>query len=102
MLYGMTQNGGSTNGGTLFRLVGDGSGFAVLHSFTGGALNGRYPLGSPTLSGSKLYGMTYEAGSGNGGTIFSVNASNGQGTVFSMNIRGRRLQLAPQLHWWQQ
>src|SRR5947209_7436067 len=60
-LYGMTAGGGSNNGGTVFSMNIDGSGFALLHSFSGGAY-----YGSLTLSGSVLYGMTST-------TIFAIN-----------------------------
>ena len=39
----------------------DGSGFAVLHGFAGGADDGKKPYGSLILSGSTLYGMTGQA-----------------------------------------
>jgi uncharacterized repeat protein (TIGR03803 family) len=77
-LYGMTQEGGATataknpGDGTIFQLNTDGTGFEVLHSFSGGKTDGADPEGSLTLSGSTLYGMT-EAGGGGGGTIFQIN-----------------------------
>ena len=75
-IYGMTRFGGSGAKGTIFSLNTDGSGFSLLHSFTGSANDGAGPQGSLTLVGSKLYGMT------NGG------GENGEGTVFCMNTDG--------------
>ncbi len=71
-LYGMAQFGGSDDDGSVFKVNTNGSGFAVLHSFTG-ASDGEMPWGSVTLSGSTLYGMTYGGGSSADGTIFKVN-----------------------------
>ena len=45
----------------------------ILHSFTGGASDGRIPQGSLTLSGATLYGMTSNGGSSDKGTLFSMN-----------------------------
>ena len=71
-LYGMSFRGGSNNLGTIFSIGTDGSGFQLLHSFTGGAGDGADPYGSLTLSGSTLYGMSYLGGSNNTGTLFSI------------------------------
>ena len=57
ILYGMTYQGGISNMGTIFKINTDGSGYQKLLDFSGTA-NGRSPLGSLTLSGSVLYGMT--------------------------------------------
>jgi uncharacterized repeat protein (TIGR03803 family) len=40
-LYGMTPNGGAPDLGTVFKIHTDGTGFALLHVFTGGAGDGR-------------------------------------------------------------
>lgn len=80
-LYGMTSSGGSAGLGTIFSVNTDGSGFGLVHSFTGGDSDGRSPNGSLTLSGSTLYGMTYKGGSSNTGTVFSVNTD---GSGFSL------------------
>ena len=71
--YGMTEAGGGNNTGALFSMNTDGSGFGLLHSFTGGASDGRFPRGSLTLSGSKLYGMAASGGRSDTGAIFSMN-----------------------------
>ena len=73
ILYGMTAGGGSSNNpGVLFRMNADGSGYTLLHNFTGGATDGSNPSGSLTLSGSMLYGMTANGGISEGGTLFSI------------------------------
>ena len=71
-LYGMTEFGGSANKGTLFKTSADGTGFSLVHTFLGGTNDGAFPLGSLTLSGSTLFGMTVVGGTGQG-TIFKIN-----------------------------
>jgi uncharacterized repeat protein (TIGR03803 family) len=70
-LYGMTVVGGSGGKGTVFMINTDGTGFKVLHSFSG--IDGATPFGSLTLSGSTLYGITTEGGSSDKGTVFKIN-----------------------------
>jgi uncharacterized repeat protein (TIGR03803 family) len=72
-LYGTTSSGGTGNLGTIFALKTDGTGFQVLHSFTGGASDGSTPYASLILDGSgNLYGTTQSGGASGGGTVFSV------------------------------
>ena len=70
-LYGMTYKGGSNGVGAIFALKTDGKGFTNLYSFKGND-DGAYPYGGLVHSGTTLYGMTYEGGSNNEGTIFSI------------------------------
>jgi uncharacterized repeat protein (TIGR03803 family) len=77
----MTRFGGSSNGGTIFQIGTDGTGFGLLHSFAGGASDGAIPTGSLIQSGSTLYGMTPNGGSNNDGTIFKIGDD---GTGFSL------------------
>jgi uncharacterized repeat protein (TIGR03803 family) len=74
LLYGMTSAGGSGSSGfgTIFSISSSGTGFQSLFTFNG--TNGSQPLGSLTLSGSMLYGMTEGGGIG-WGNIFSINTS---------------------------
>lgn len=85
VLYGMTLNGGATNSGTLFKVNTDGTGFQLLHSFTGLSFedivlndaantnDGLNPYGTPLLIGSTLYGMTIMGGTNGLGTVFKIN-----------------------------
>jgi uncharacterized repeat protein (TIGR03803 family) len=94
-LYGTTLYGGPNNN---FDLGADGNIFSI--PTTGGAVStlfnfynvfndiadapfGRSPTGSLTLSadGSTLYGMAYEGGYYNAGTLFSVPLAGGDPTV---------------------
>jgi uncharacterized repeat protein (TIGR03803 family) len=51
-LYGMTEDGGANNRGTIFQIGDDGTGFGLLHSFAGG--DGALPRGSLIQAGSTL------------------------------------------------
>lgn len=71
LLYGSTVYGGSNNAGTVFKLGGDGSGFTVVHSFSGGGTDGANPFaGLIQGSDGALYGTTRSGM--NGGVIFKV------------------------------
>ncbi len=63
-LYGTTYTGGSAGDGTVFSVNTDGSGYNVLHSFTGGPDDGINPEAGLTQVGSALYGTTYSGGIG--------------------------------------
>jgi uncharacterized repeat protein (TIGR03803 family) len=84
-LYGTSELGGSSSAGTVFRMAPDGSGFAVLHSFTGGAEDGQFPVAS-LIQGpdGTLYGTTQIGGvgpcavGGGCGTVFQI-APDGSG-----------------------
>jgi uncharacterized repeat protein (TIGR03803 family) len=76
-LYGTASSGGTWGSGTMFTINTNGSGFAVLHTFTatiGSGINtdGAAPRASLILSGSTLYGTASGGGSSGGGTIFSL------------------------------
>lgn len=73
MLFGMTNLGGVYNGGVIFKMNVDGTGFQVVHSFAGGVNDGTYPSGSLFLSGLTLYGMTSAGGSNDLGVIFAMD-----------------------------
>ena len=72
-LYGMTEQGGSNNLGTVFKVNSDGTNFQVLHSFIGGANDGQNPWGSLIQSGSTLYGMAASSDTSYGGIVFQIN-----------------------------
>jgi uncharacterized repeat protein (TIGR03803 family) len=86
VLYGVTQSGGLSTNGVLFRINNNGSGYAVLRQFNGythflnpsGSKNdGAMPAGTPVVSGSTLYGMTVQGGSNGFGTIYRINTDGG-------------------------
>jgi uncharacterized repeat protein (TIGR03803 family) len=80
-LYGTTLQGGVgggiSDGGVVFALGTDGTGFTNLHIFPGlfsaPPSDGFLPLGGVILLGDTVYGTTGDGGSFGGGTVFSVN-----------------------------
>jgi uncharacterized repeat protein (TIGR03803 family) len=81
MLYGTANAGGANNGnGTVFAVSTNGTGFNVVHTFTGGS-DGRFPVGGLIISGSTLYGTASANGSGGDGTVFAVDTSGSPFTV---------------------
>ena len=83
VLYGLTLDGGTagTNGGTVFKINANGTGYGLLYSFGAATNDGLGPLGSPVLSGNTLYGITSSGGTSNFGTIFKVNTD---GSAYSV------------------
>ncbi len=79
-LYGTTVSGGTFGRGTVFRLKPDGTGYAILHSFTGTDGNSPY---ATLLQGNygALYGTTSSGGS-------YVNCTHGCGTIFRIQPDG--------------
>jgi uncharacterized repeat protein (TIGR03803 family) len=77
-LYGTTQAGGSNDLGAVFKLNPDGTGYAILHHFSGGTVDGRLPLGG-LVQGSDglLYGTTYYGGTNDLGTVFKLGTNGG-------------------------
>ena len=94
-LYGTTFGGGASSLGTVFRMKTDGTGFALLRSFAGGAADGSRPEAPVALdSGGTLYGTTYYGGSADGGTVYRVKTD---GTGFQL-LRSFTGGLADGLH----
>jgi uncharacterized repeat protein (TIGR03803 family) len=88
VLYGMTLGGGAGNNGTIFKINPDGSGYALLHGFGGGAGDGKSPFGSLCVSGGALYGMTQLGGAGNLGTVFKMNPDGSGFTLLHSFVGG--------------
>ncbi|MFC1889128.1 choice-of-anchor tandem repeat GloVer-containing protein [Thermodesulfobacteriota bacterium] len=71
-LYGMAHGGGEGSGGVIFAVGIDGSGYTLLHEFSGGNDDGKEPFGRLLLFESTLYGMTKLGGDSDWGTIFQI------------------------------
>jgi uncharacterized repeat protein (TIGR03803 family) len=88
-LYGTTIYGGSSacllGCGTVFKVNTDGSGYAVLRSFTGS--DGAGPWAGLVLAGSTFYGTTFGGGSSNCGVVFKVN-TDGSGYAVLKSFTG--------------
>jgi len=72
-LYGTTLFGGAAGDGAVFSTNIDGSGFQILHSFTGAPTDGNQAMAGLTLVGTTLFGTTLYGGSSDYGTVYSIN-----------------------------
>ena len=80
-LFGATYSGGISNFGTIFKISTNGSGFQVLHHFTGGT-DGKNPRADPIVaSDGAIYGVTYFSDSATRGTIYKINPDGSGYTV---------------------
>ena len=81
-VYGTTQAGGSNDLGTVFKLNPNGTGYAILHHFSGRSVDGRLPLGG-LVQGSDglLYGTTSYGGTNDLGTVFKLGTNGGSYAV---------------------
>jgi uncharacterized repeat protein (TIGR03803 family) len=70
-LFGTAAGGGTFGCGTVFKINADGTGFMTLHSFAGFEGEGVGPSGL-VASGDTLYGTTFEGGTSDRGTLFSL------------------------------
>lgn len=87
MLFGMTDNGGPSDLGTIFRIGPGGRGFKILHAFKGGQKDGAIPSRSLAVKDSALYGMTREGGKSDHGTIFKISTA-GKGFALLHSFKG--------------
>ena len=81
VLYGTTMAGGSSGYGTVFKVNTNGTGFTVLKNFSPNSSDGYHPEAGMALSGSTLYGTTYDGGSSRHGTVFKINIDGTDYTV---------------------
>lgn len=89
ILVGMTAFGGRFGLGTIYRILPNGAGFVLLHSFN--SPSGSMPHGFVIQSGSFLYGMTGSGGFTPPESNFPSKAawapfSQGNGVVFRLNM----------------
>ena len=95
-LYGTLEAGGGKGEGLVFKLKPDGTGFEVLHHFSGcllGGADGSQPQGLLEGSDGALYGTT-RSGGVTGGLLaqYGMDAT-GNGTVFKVNRDGTGYQV---------
>jgi uncharacterized repeat protein (TIGR03803 family) len=93
VFYGTTRDGGSHNGGIIFRINPDGSGYTILHHFAGGTNDGDGPQGTLIVAGPTIYGTTFNGGTSNFGTVFSMDISGSNFTVSTRSRQGRAMAL---------
>jgi uncharacterized repeat protein (TIGR03803 family) len=79
-IFGTTESGGSggSGTGTVFSMNLNGSGYKVLHAFTGP--DGTFPNGV-VLAGDTLYGTAFDGGANGRGAVFSVQTNGNNFTV---------------------
>jgi uncharacterized repeat protein (TIGR03803 family) len=78
----MTNEGGDSDAGVVFKVDTDGTDFTLLHEFAGFPTDGGDPYGSLTLDGTTLYGMTrYGGETFDAGVVFKVDTD---GTDFTL------------------
>ena len=84
-LYGTTNNGGTHNLGTIFKLTPIGGGQfteTLLHSFSGA--DGSHPLARLVLDTSgNLYGTTFAGGAHGRGVVFKLQPSGVESAIYS-------------------
>lgn len=85
-LYGMTQQGGTNNLGTIFKIKTDGSDYVRLLNFAG-ISNGSYPNGNLFYDGTFLYGTTPAGGSFDSGILFKIKP-NGNNFIKILTFNG--------------
>jgi uncharacterized repeat protein (TIGR03803 family) len=94
-LYGTTDYGGDSVGGTVFELMPTGGGWTemIVHSFNGSP-DGLFPMGGVTLNAAgNLYGTTYRGGTYDFGTVYELVPKEGGGwtetIVHTFNDNGK-------------
>jgi uncharacterized repeat protein (TIGR03803 family) len=84
--YGMTFQGGTNGGGTIFKISSTGA-FSVLKHLNA-TTDGRSPQGKLLIgSDGNLYGMTYSGGSNNAGTIFKITPTGTYTVLRHLDLR---------------
>lgn len=84
--YGTTYEGGTSNLGTAFKILPDGTGYVKLIDFSGTS-NGSKPISDLYLENDTLYGMTSLGGINDKGVIFKI-ATNGVGFDKMLDFNG--------------
>lgn len=90
ILYGTTTAGGSSDMGTVFRIArqrGGGWLRTIVHSFSGGASDGKYPFGGVVFGpDGALYGTTQAGGRqfGDRGTVYRLALGQGGASEFDV------------------
>jgi uncharacterized repeat protein (TIGR03803 family) len=88
MLFGVSSNGAASAGGAVFRIATNGTGYTILHSFTGASGDGMYPVANLVCdTNNTLYGVTLLGGASGFGTIFKINGD-GSGYTVLTNLTG--------------
>jgi uncharacterized repeat protein (TIGR03803 family) len=84
-LYGTTNGGGVSNLGTVFKIKPNGTGYHVMHRFSGGA-DGALPDGNLIVYMGVLYGTTSQGGAANAGTVFKITTGGVENVVYDFGV----------------
>lgn len=83
-LYGVTEEGGSANGGILYKFSKTTGTLTILHSFMGGTTDGCNVLGTPFIDkNGNFYGTTSSCGTSSLGTVWKVSANGDESVLHS-------------------
>ena len=87
-LYGLLPNGGTNNVGALYKVATNGTQNATLTAFyTFKTWDGAYPYDSlVSSSGGNLYGVAYQGGTNNLGTIFEITTNGAFTLLYSFGM----------------
>ena len=80
--YGTTAAGGSSDGGTLFRMT-PGGVVTIVHMFAGGSADGWNPSTLIQATDGNLYGITASGGAHNAGTAFRITVAGELALLYS-------------------
>jgi uncharacterized repeat protein (TIGR03803 family) len=85
-LYGTCSQGGTFNGGTVFKIDNSGN-YTVLHNFGAPGDDGQWPLGALAIDANgNLYGTTVSGGAFAGqGTVFKIDNAGNYSVLHSFN-----------------
>ena len=84
-IYGVCQTAGTNQGGTLWQMNDDGTGFSVMYNF-GNNTGSKYPQGYLITDGTFVYGTTHHDGANGKGTVYKVNLTTNEYTeLFAFN-----------------
>ena len=81
LLYGVTEDGGVNELGSVFSLNADGTDLKTIHSFASGSTALVAPSGILEASDGKLYGAALRGGANNRGMVFQMNKNGSQYAV---------------------
>ncbi len=84
-IYGVTQDGGANNAGTLFSVKKDGSALTKLADFPGGTSSARPYINIIRHSNGAIYGASQNGGAYDNGTIFRIDFNNIITNIFELN-----------------
>ncbi len=85
--FGVTEAGGISNKGVIYKVDTNGGHYTVLHHFTGVGSDGHAPRAAPTVLGAMLYGTTEYGGLHNLGTLYKI-CTNGTGFTTLHSLAG--------------